>query len=139
MASVFRQHTPAGLSTRQLVHYGQLLRRNTGFRAYDYGRIGNIQHHGSPVPPQYPLNQITAPIALHYGLNDVYTAVVDVRRLAAVLPNLVELREVPHPRFGHLEFVWATEVRTLVYDHMLTLMQTADENENLEDDPKVNN
>lgn len=126
---IIQQHAPAGAAVRQLVHYGQLMRRGSGFRAYDFGRIGNMQQHGSLTPPQYPLSQITAPVALHYGLKDDLAAVVDVKRLAAALPNLIELREVPHPDFDHISFVWGTEVRSLVYNHMLTLMKKAEQNQ----------
>lgn len=125
---MIRQHTPAGAATKEVMHYGQLQQRGAGFRAFDYGRDGNMAHYGTPVPPQYPLNRITAPIALHYGLNDNLAAVVDVQRLAAALPNVVALREVPHPEFGHIDFVWATEVRALVYNHMLMLMKAAEQN-----------
>lgn len=128
-ASVISEHTPAGAATRQLIHYGQLQRRNAGFRAYNYGRIVNLEQHGSREPPHYPLNEITAPIALHYGLNDNLAAVVDVQRLAAALSNVVELREIPHPEFGHIDFVWSTEIRTLLYNHMLALMKTIDKNQ----------
>lgn len=120
------QHAPAGAATRQFIHYGQLQKRGAGFRAYDYGRRGNVIHHASRYPPEYPLHRITAPIAMHYGLNDEVVAVSDVRKLAAALPNVVELREVPNPEFGHVDFVWATEIRALLYNHMLTLMKAAD-------------
>lgn len=85
--------------------------------------------YSSRTPHQYPLDQITAPVALHYGLKDDLAAVVDVKQLATSLPNLVDLREIPHPSFGHVEFLWANEVRPLVYDHVLTLMQAADQNQ----------
>lgn len=88
-----------------------------------------MQHYSSKVPLQYPLNDITAPVVLHYGLKDDLVGIVDVQRLAAELPNVVESRQVPHPDFGHTEFVWATEIRPLVYDHMLTLMKAADQNQ----------
>lgn len=123
------RHVPAGASTRQFIHYGQLQRRGAGFRAYDYGRKGNLLHYGSRYPPEYPLHRITAPIAIQYGIKDALVTVGEVRRLAAALPNVIEAREVSHPEFGHVDFLWATEVRALVYNHMLTLMKAADENQ----------
>lgn len=102
------------------------MRRDTGYRAFDFGHSNNIRMYDSPSPPQYPLDQITAPIALHYGLKDEFAAVVDVQRLAKALPNVIDLNEIAHPEFGHLDLVWANEVRTLVYNHMLELMKKAD-------------
>lgn len=123
------RHVPAGAATLQLIHYGQLQRRGAGFRAFDYGLKGNLIHHGSRYPPEYPLHRITAPIAIQYGIRDDLVTVDEVRRLAAALPKVVEVREVPHPEFGHVDFVWATEVRALVYNHMLTVMKSADANQ----------
>lgn len=123
------KHSPAGGSTLQLIHYGQLLEKGSGFRCFNYGPVANLRIYRSLIPPQYPLNEITAPIALHYGLKDNLADIVDVQLLAATLPNVVELREVPHPEFGHAEFILATEIRPLVYNHMLTTMQAAEGNQ----------
>lgn len=123
MLPVILKYTPSGASTRQIIHYGQLMRVNH-FRQYDYGYFGNHNRYGTFRPPNYNLEQITAPVALHYGSNDWLAAVVDVQRLASRLPNLVEYREVPHPRFNHLDFVWARNVSELLYNRVLDLMNS---------------
>uniref|UniRef100_A0A1B0CG72 Partial AB-hydrolase lipase domain-containing protein n=1 Tax=Lutzomyia longipalpis TaxID=7200 RepID=A0A1B0CG72_LUTLO len=108
-------NTPAGAATRQLVHYGQLY--NSGhFRQFDHGRIGNWQEYGSFSPPDYPLDRITAPIALHFSDNDWLAAVVDVQRLRSQLRNVIGAFRVPLPAFNHLDFQWAIDIRPLVYN-----------------------
>lgn len=74
MLPAILQHTPAGASVNQLVHYGQEV--NSGkFRMYDYGFFGNRKRYGSSSPPNYDLKNIDAPVALHFSDNDWMAAV----------------------------------------------------------------
>lgn len=100
--------------------------RVDSFRQYDFGLLENRRRYGQFRPPHYNLANITAPVALHYGLNDWLSAVVDVQVLAGRLPNVVEFREAPHPRFNHFDFVWARNIRDLVYNRVLHLMINKD-------------
>lgn len=99
------------------------------FRQYDHGVIGNVRVYGSPRPPIYPINRVTAPVALHYGRNDLLAAVEDVLRLGSDLPNLIGLFPVSHPKFNHLDFVWARNIRELLYERIVLLMRTAETND----------
>uniref|UniRef100_A0A1L8DPW0 Lipase n=2 Tax=Nyssomyia neivai TaxID=330878 RepID=A0A1L8DPW0_9DIPT len=108
-------NAPAGSSSQQLVHYAQLY--NSGhFRQFDHGLIGNWQQYGSFTPPDYPLDRITAPIALHYSDNDWLAAVSDVQHLRSQLTNaeIVGLFRVPLAAFNHLDFLWAIDVAPLL-------------------------
>ncbi|XP_055716021.1 lipase 3-like [Phlebotomus papatasi] len=114
-------NTPAGAATRQLVHYGQLY--NSGhFRQFDHGRLGNWAEYGSFSPPDYPLDRITAPIALHFSDNDWLAAVTDVHRLRAELRNVIGAFRVPLAAFNHLDFQWAVDIRPLLYNRVISLM-----------------
>ena len=69
MLPVIMGHTPAGSSTRNLVHYAQGV--NSGkFRMYNHGKKDNLAHYGQEEPPEYDLSKITAPIALYWSAND---------------------------------------------------------------------
>lgn len=60
---------PAGSSVRCLVHYAQGV--NSGkFRKYDHGRAKNLEVYGTPDPPEYNVDRITAPVAFYWGEND---------------------------------------------------------------------
>ncbi|GAB0091160.1 hypothetical protein DMENIID0001_059700 [Sergentomyia squamirostris] len=116
-------NTPAGASTKQLVHYGQLY--NSGhFRQFDHGPLGNLAEYGSLSPPDYPLDKITAPIALHYSRNDWLAAVADVDTLSLRLSSLIGTYLIPLPSFNHIDFLYAIDVRSLCYDAVLGLMNS---------------
>uniref|UniRef100_A0A1L8DPY1 Lipase n=2 Tax=Nyssomyia neivai TaxID=330878 RepID=A0A1L8DPY1_9DIPT len=115
-------YVPAGASSKQLVHYGQLV--NSGhFRQYDYGWTKNKEVYGTSKPPDYPLENITAPIVLHFSDNDWLASTKDVQHLESRLNNsLIGSYRVPNPKFNHLDFLWAINVRTLLYDRVISLM-----------------
>jgi len=115
------QDTPAGASVDQLVHYGQGV--NSGkFRMYDYGWYENLKKYGSMSPPDYNLALITAPVFLHYSDNDWLAAVKDVDELAAKLGNLVGKFRVSDSKFNHLDYTYATDADTLLYERVINFM-----------------
>lgn len=122
------RNTPAGAAVRQIVHYGQGMRSGR-FAQFDHGHIQNLRTYGSRNPPDYRLERASVPINLMYSLNDLMAAVVDVHHLSKLLPNVVSLYQVPHPRFNHLDFTWGLRVKELVYDHLLTVIDRAESGE----------
>lgn len=122
MIPVIMGHTPAGASTNQLIHYGQLIRSGY-FRQYDYGMVANLVEYGSIKPPKYDLRQVKAPVALHYSQNDWLADTKDVQKLNAELGNVIGSFLVPHKKFNHLDFVWAIDARTLVYKKVVDIMK----------------
>lgn len=125
MIPVIAGHTPAGASTNNLVHYGQLI-RNGLFRQFDHGRISNLMTYGNIRPPAYNLRNVRAPVALHYSANDWLAEVVDVEELHQNLPNVIGKFLVPDPLFNHLDFVWAIDVEELLYRRMFNIMRLAE-------------
>ncbi|XP_055715506.1 lipase 3-like [Phlebotomus papatasi] len=117
-------YTPAGASTKQLIHYGQLY--NSGyFRQYDYGTSRNSVKYRKQTPPIYPLRSITAPIALYYSENDWLATIADVKKLRVKLKNVIGKYLVPLPKFNHLDFIWAKDARSLLYNKVLHIMNSA--------------
>ena len=108
-----------------MIHYGQGIRSNE-FRQFDHGSRENRRQYGTTTPPQYQLSNIRAPVALHYSHNDWLAATVDVERLAAKLTNVIELHLVGHEHFTHLDFLWSTAAKSLVYNKVRTLMTRAE-------------
>ena len=43
------------------------------FRKFDYGAAGNMKNYGQEQPPDYNLGNVSVPVALYYGTNDVVT------------------------------------------------------------------
>lgn len=125
MIPVIAGHTPAGASTDNLMHYGQLMRSGR-FRQFDNGRVGNLNAYGSLSPPAYRLQDIRAPVALYYSTNDWLAAVEDVEELHQALPNVIGSFLVPDRNFNHLDFSWAIDVERLLYRRMFGIMQLAE-------------
>ncbi|XP_012231415.1 lipase 3 [Linepithema humile] len=115
-------HDPAGTSTKTMIHFLQEIRSGK-FRQYDYGRKKNMQIYKAPQPPDYNLSNITTPIALFYADNDWLNNVIDVKRLYNSLTNVLDTYRVSFPKFNHIDFLWAKDAPTLVYDRLLQIMK----------------
>ncbi|XP_034948972.1 uncharacterized protein [Chelonus insularis] len=120
-------HVPAGSATRQLIHYSQLIKSNK-FRQYDYGFIENKRKYGRFTPPDYDLSKIKIPVILHYCTNDWLSDVKDVNRLESLLPNVYAKIKVPHSPFGHLDYLWGTHAKPLLYEKVIGIMRRFKDN-----------
>ncbi|CAG9858471.1 unnamed protein product [Phyllotreta striolata] len=98
-------HTPAGASTKQLLHYAQEI--DSGhFRKYDFGLIGNLGKYGSVFPPNYDLGKVKAPVYLIFSHNDWLAGLKDVDRLQNELGNFAGKILVSEESFNHLDFTY---------------------------------
>ncbi|KAF2898135.1 hypothetical protein ILUMI_08040, partial [Ignelater luminosus] len=97
---VIMGHTPAGSSTKQLLHYAQEIKSGK-FRQWDYGMLGNLRNYGSTTPPKYKLRDVKAPVYLHYSRNDWLSNTKDVDKLAKELGNLQGKFLSPDNKFNH--------------------------------------
>lgn len=126
MLPVIAGHTPAGASSRQLIHYGQEV-RSGHFRRYDHGWIQNYIEYKQVTPPAYNLQNVKAKVAIYYSVADTLAVVNDVQRLARELPNLVSNTLVAHETFNHIDFVWAINAPHLIYTPIISAMKRLDE------------
>lgn len=114
-------HTPAGSSTKQMLHYAQEI--NSGkFRRYDYGFIVNLQKYGSLGPPDYPLEKVTAPVYQLYSHNDWLSGETDVQKLFNLLPNAKGRFLVSDESFNHLDYMYGIKAPDYVYSKLISLM-----------------
>ncbi|CAG5074853.1 Similar to Lip3: Lipase 3 (Drosophila melanogaster) [Cotesia congregata] len=114
-------HVPAGSSTKQFIHYSQMV-KSKKFRQYDHGLIENYRRYGRFTPPDYQLFKVTAPVVLHYCVNDWLSSVKDVEILAQQLPNVHAKIQVPHAPFSHLDYLWGMNANELLYEKVLGIM-----------------
>ncbi|KAH8419348.1 hypothetical protein KR222_006079, partial [Zaprionus bogoriensis] len=112
---------PAGCNSKQPIHYIQLQASNR-FAQYDYGK-DNQRIYGRATPPDYPLEKITAPVALYYAQNDYLSSVEDVQRLAKRLPNVVENLMYPYKKWNHVDMIWGISCRRNAQPRLLQVMQ----------------
>lgn len=121
MLPVVFGHTPAGASTRQMIHFGQLY-NSKKFTNFNHGWLTNKRTYGRFTPPPYNLSAITAPVFLHYGDNDWLSTPEDVNYLWREIKSVIGKFRVPHPKFNHLDFIFAIDAKTLIYDRMIKIM-----------------
>uniref|UniRef100_A0A8D8LQ55 Lipase 3 n=1 Tax=Cacopsylla melanoneura TaxID=428564 RepID=A0A8D8LQ55_9HEMI len=114
-------HDPAGVSTKTILHYAQFINRINTFRQFDYG-LANSQQYNSLEPPDYNISAIRSKVALFYGNNDLLTNEIDVKLFYSQLPNPIGLFKVNRSKFSHLDFLWAKDVRSLVYNQLVQIM-----------------
>lgn len=63
-------HSPAGTSTKTVVHFAQEIQENGNFQYFDYGERENIKRYGQVAPPLYNIDNIRVPVSLFYANND---------------------------------------------------------------------
>jgi len=114
-----------GTSARTVVHYGQSV-VSKKFCKYDFGKDENMEHYGQETPPEYDLKKVTAPVALVWGQNDWFGDPTDVMELVSGLPNLLPggIINVDFSKWTHLDFLWGMDAKPLVYDYVITMMNS---------------
>ncbi|XP_059055703.1 lipase 3-like [Achroia grisella] len=115
-------HEPCGAAVKQVAHYGQEFVSGE-FQQYDYGSEMNLQKYGSEVPPNYPLERLTAPVSLFYSDSDWMADPIDVDKLYNRLPNCIDIHKVPSKQFNHLDFIWAKNFKSLIYNRVVKLLR----------------
>lgn len=114
-------------STRQLLHYLQLLGSGE-FRQYDYDSLWkNEAVYGQRRPPLYDLGQVTAPTIFHLSKADQYMTAADISVMASQLPNFLGINSVPSDDFQHSDFILSTYVRELLNEKVISTMKGVDE------------
>ncbi|EDW04668.1 GH23720 [Drosophila grimshawi] len=121
MVPVIFGHFPAGANSKQGQHYLQVLQSNR-FCAYNYCTTENQRIYGRATPPDYPLEKITAPVALYDDQNDYLSTVDDVKRLMKRLPNVV-LKYKINTKSNPIEMIWGIHLRSWIQPQILQLLQ----------------
>lgn len=119
------KRTPAGLSTRQMLHYIQAV-RNGKFQQYDNGMFGNMIAYGSENPPEYDLKKVTAPVYLYSAMNDWLVSQKDVKKLRKNLPNIQFDYVMPYKNWNHIDFIWGMGVKEMLYDIVIANIKKSD-------------
>ncbi|KAF2889481.1 hypothetical protein ILUMI_16692 [Ignelater luminosus] len=122
LVPVIMGHTPAGSSSKQLIHYAQGIISGK-FRQWDYGSIGNLRNYGSLAPPKYKLENVKVPVYIYYSQNDWLSNTNDVDKLANELRNVQGRFLIADSRFSHVDYVYGIEAPQLVYYEILDIME----------------
>ncbi|XP_077492415.1 gastric triacylglycerol lipase-like [Amblyomma americanum] len=102
---VYLGHLPIGSTAQNFLHYYQVF-RTKDFVMYDYGAKENLRRYNQKKPPAYPVEQITAPVALFSSSGDSVANPTDVALLVSRLGSaVVKNYVVPPETFRHFDFV----------------------------------
>lgn len=74
MARHVINNTPNTISTKQVVHFGQLLKSGK-FQRFDYKSSANLRIYGQAEPPAYNIRNVTTNMFVYYGVKDFLTTV----------------------------------------------------------------
>lgn len=124
------KRTPAGASVKQILHFVQEVRSDK-FSQYDYGQFGNMMKYGSRDAPEYPLSNVSAPLYLYYGKNDWLVDRRDVKKLKKHLSNIKFDYLIPYPKWNHVDFLFAKNVKKMLYNIVLANMRKSDKEEGI--------
>ncbi|CAB3237036.1 unnamed protein product [Arctia plantaginis] len=119
---VLASHIPAGISTKTFVHFFQTY-LSKRFQRYDYGSKANQLIYSSPVPPNYNLSLVTAPLYIFYSDSDWFSTTVDVKNLLSKLPNVVKYVNFNESLdFTHLEFIYGARINSFINDKIKMIL-----------------
>lgn len=116
---VYISHTPAGTSTQNIQHFGQMVMSGL-FQKFDYGnncwlkKMCNKRAYGQKTPPVYDLTRMTTPTVLYYGDLDWLADPTDIENsIVPYVQNLVGNHLLAD--FNHLDFIWGMKAASQVY------------------------
>ena len=114
-------HLYSFTSTKSIVHWFQII-RNKCFQMYDDDVQAPLSISASDryyKVARFPTRNIKTPIVLVYGGSD---SLVDIHVMLKELPRHTVAQEIPH--YEHLDFLWGSEVDTLVFPHIFEALDT---------------
>jgi len=117
---IYLAHTPAGASIKDIVHFAQLMRSGE-FRAFDWGKHGNIRRYGQATPPDYHPEKVQVPTALFTGEQDWLADKKDVEHVKSILPNIIYTQNIES--FNHLDFMWGMGADEKLFPPILKILQ----------------
>ncbi|KAI8477467.1 MAG: Alpha/Beta hydrolase protein [Monoraphidium minutum] len=111
---------PAGVSTRNLIHWSQMYHTRNGIYMYDFGEncsaswtqqipfeeSCNQAKYGFDTPLMYDVGKVTAPAALFEGADDLMGTKEDAAVLVSQWSSPTVFRKI-YPKTAHMDFVWA--------------------------------
>lgn len=114
-------HLYSFTSTKSVVHWFQII-RNKCFQMYDddvYQPMSVASSSKYSKVAKYPTRNIRTPVVLVYGGSD---SLVDIKSMLKELPRQTVATEIPH--YEHLDFLWARDVDTQVFQHVFDALDS---------------
>lgn len=106
------------VSVMQILHFLQL-HASGKFQQFDHGEQ-NVLHYKSPNPPQYNLDNVTAPMHLYSASNDILIPPKDVEHLKNSLPNVRSYEMFPD--WNHIDVMLGKNAKEKLFEKILNSM-----------------
>ncbi|XP_077531280.1 lipase 1-like [Haemaphysalis longicornis] len=104
--------------------YNDKVKKRKNLVRYDYGAIKNMARYGQATPPVYPLEKITAPVALFRGMGDIIADPKDVEDLSRRLRHVLVMDYVvPDEDFTHQDFLFGYNATDILHRPMISLLK----------------
>ncbi|KAL1314659.1 triacylglycerol lipase 2-like [Arachis hypogaea] len=122
--SLFLKNEPQSTSTKNLIHFAQIVRSGVVAK-FNYGRGDqNIRIYGKASPPIYNLSNIPhdLPLFLSYGGRDALSDVLDVQTLLDSLKfHDVDKLSVQFIKdYAHVDFIMGVNAKDIVYNAVIS-------------------
>lgn len=114
-------HLYSFTSTKSVVHWFQII-RNKCFQMFDddvHQPMSVSKTSKYSKVAKYPTRNIRTPVVLVYGGSD---SLVDIKVMLRELPVSTVATEIPH--YEHLDFLWARDVNTQVFQHVFDALDS---------------
>ncbi|KAL7784473.1 Alpha/Beta hydrolase protein [Trichoderma afarasin] len=124
-------HLYSFTSTKSVVHWFQII-RNKCFQMYDddvYQPMSLASSSKYSKVAKYPTRNIKTPVVLVYGGSD---SLVDIKSMLKELPRQTVATEIPH--YEHLDFLWARDVDSQVFQHVFDALNSFTDAEHTEEE-----
>ncbi|KAH7946600.1 hypothetical protein HPB52_001844 [Rhipicephalus sanguineus] len=129
-------HIPAGTSTKNIIHFGQLVGSKRP-QKFDYGASKNQQLYGQRKPPLYNLSRVTTDVGIFWSKGDQFVTPREVDELRADLGARVKREEyIDDPFYTHLHFFIGLASRKSLFRNLLGFLggYPAEKDEPLDED-----
>ncbi|KAK9400669.1 putative lipase [Crotalus adamanteus] len=87
----------------------------------DYSSVKNLNHWSQAKPPFYKIEDISVPIAVWSGGNDIAATKHDIESLLPRIIHLVFYKNIPD--WAHFDPIWGLDAPQRFYPDVLELMQ----------------
>ncbi|XP_054922907.1 lysosomal acid lipase/cholesteryl ester hydrolase-like [Dermacentor andersoni] len=120
--TVYLCHIPAGTSTKNVIHFGQLVGSKRP-QKFDYGSSKNLEVYGQRKPPEYNLSRVTTDVGIFWSEGDQFVTPREVGELRAALGARVK-REwyIGDPFFTHLHFFIGLASKKYLFKNLLDFL-----------------
>ncbi|KAL3285127.1 hypothetical protein HHI36_019251 [Cryptolaemus montrouzieri] len=119
------------VSTKQLLHYAQTI-ASGHMRPWDYGTKKNMELYGQPVPSDYPVENISVPMAMYYSLGDNLAFAKDIEDICDTMQNCVRKFLMPNEKWTHMDFLASKNLAHELNEPLLEFIQDFENAANLD-------